>query len=66
MADIFRQWACVLSQIAFHRWMPALLMTRVEACLDRTVLFLTIKKDMTVSLSLSEVDVMYKLTDGKK
>lgn len=68
MVDIFRQWdweLSVLSQIAFHRWVPTPFMTRVEGWLYKTVLFLTIKKDMTISLSLSEVGVTYKLTDGK-
>ena len=37
-----------------------------EGWLYKTVLFLTIKKDMTISLSLSEVGVTYKLIDGKK
>ena len=41
-------------------------MTRVEGWLYKTVLFLTIKNEMTISLSLSEVGVTYKLTDGKK
>lgn len=69
MVDIFRQWdweLSVLSQIAFHRWVPTPFMTRVEGWLYKTVLFLTIKNDMTISLSLSEVGVTYKLTDGKK
>ena len=57
---------CVLSQIAFHRWVPTPFMTRAEGWLYKTVLFLTIKNDMTISLSLSEVGVTYKLTDGKK
>lgn len=41
------------------------LITRVEGWLYKTVLFLIIKKNMTISLSLSEVGVIYKLTDGK-